>query len=390
MTIVCPAVVVEAIRSWKTDVCKRKLKVAFHAYAESFDTAEVLFSLKDSIVDDFVVIVGSVLFDGELLMRALSEHRAHEPLVTTVVQTTSDVNTAPVPLSKSMSDMRYPANFVGYGTDNRLLYIRSNSSIVASLSSSKVALKKSVLRRFPDMRISTKFFDGQIYVFAKNVLQLAEEKRRSVTSIRLHLVPFLTRCQFGRNAVSQQAAAAAVNTQSLAHSMSSSCKRLTSELRCFLCVAPPELFLARIDTMEDYIHVSRLVANESVASIVPRGVRSEQKSKQVVFLEHGTSVSEKAMLGTGCIIGEGTVVEGPCSVKKTTLGRHNRVANGVKCQTSITMDHVTLSEGATVKNSVVGSNVIVESNCTVENAVIGHGFRMEKGKRYADETFLAK
>ncbi len=43
-----------------------------------------------------------------------------------------------------------------------------------------------------------------------------------------------------------------------------------------------------------------------------------------------------------------------------------------------------------VKNSVVGSNVIVEPGCTVENAVIGQGFKLEAGKRYADETFLAK
>jgi hypothetical protein len=164
VTVVCPTVVVEAIRSWKTDVCQRKVQISFHAYSESLDTAEVLFGLREQIADDFVVVVGSVLFDAEVLMRALAEHRAREPLVTTVVQRASDRNTAPVPLSKSMSDLRYPANFVGYANDNRLIYIRSNSSIVASLSSSKVALKKAVLRRFPDMRISTNFFDGQVSV----------------------------------------------------------------------------------------------------------------------------------------------------------------------------------------------------------------------------------
>ncbi len=162
VTVVCPTVVVEAIRSWKTDVCQRKVQVAFHAYSESLDTAEVLFGLRDRIVDDFVVVVGSVLFDAEVLLRALAEHRAREPLVTTIVQKASDRNMAPVPLAKSMSDLRYPANFIGYADDNRLIYIRSNSSIVGSLGSSKVALKKAVLRRFPDMRISTNFFDGQV------------------------------------------------------------------------------------------------------------------------------------------------------------------------------------------------------------------------------------
>ena len=56
-------------------------------------------------------------------------------------------------------------------------------------------MKKAVLRKFPNMQISTKFFDAQMYVFSKNSLALAEEKRRSLTSIRLHLIPFLVRCQ---------------------------------------------------------------------------------------------------------------------------------------------------------------------------------------------------
>ncbi len=227
-----------------------------------------------------------------------------------------------------------------------------------------------------------------MYVFAKNVLQLAEEKRRSLTSIRLHLIPFLARCQFLRRPVQLQQATTSI--QALANSMSSSSKRLTGELRCFLCVVPPELFLARIETIDDFIHVGRLIAGETVASFVPRGVRTEQKSKSVLYLEKDVTVHEKAMLGAGCIIGGGSVVEGPCSVKKTTLGRHNRVAAGVKCQTTIAMHHVTFGEGAVVKNSVIGANVIVESNCIVDNAIIGHGFKMEKGKRYADETFVAK
>jgi NDP-sugar pyrophosphorylase family protein len=381
VTLVCPTAVLEAIRSWKSDVCKRKIGITYHPFADSLDTAELLFRFKDTVRDDFVVIVGSVLFDAEAVLSSLSCHRAKEPVVTIAMQQSSDINTPAVSLKKSMSDLRYPANFVGYGDDHRLIYIRTNSSIVASLSSSNVSIKKSVLKRFPNMRISTSFFDGQLYVFSKNALQLADEKRRSLTSIRLHLVPFLVRSQFRAASV-----AAEPSVQALAHSMSSSWKRLTPELRCFISLIPPSVFLCRIESLEDFIHVSRLVSGESVKAVVPRGVRSEIK-KTVLFVESGAVIHEKAMIGTGCIIGEGSVIEGPCSAKKTTLGRHSRVAANVKIQTSITMDHVTISEGAVVKNSVIGSNVIIESNCVVENAIIGYGFKTEKGKRYADGTF---
>jgi ADP-glucose pyrophosphorylase len=51
---------------------------------------------------------------------------------------------------------------------------------------------------------------------------------------------------------------------------------------------------------------------------------------------------------------------------------------------------ILLGTGAVVKNSVLGSNVIVEPGCSVENAVIGQGFKLEAGKKYCDETFLAK
>ncbi len=66
VTLVCPSMVVEAIRSWKTDVCKRKIQLSFHSFSESLDTAEVLFSLKETFSHDFVVIMGSVLFDGQV------------------------------------------------------------------------------------------------------------------------------------------------------------------------------------------------------------------------------------------------------------------------------------------------------------------------------------
>lgn len=66
VTLVCPSMVVETVRSWKADVCKRKIQLSFHSFSESLDTAEVLFSLKESFSDDFVVIVGSVLFDGQV------------------------------------------------------------------------------------------------------------------------------------------------------------------------------------------------------------------------------------------------------------------------------------------------------------------------------------
>ncbi len=130
--------------------------------------------------------------------------------------------------------------------------------------------------------------------------------------------------------------------------------------------------------------MSRLVASEVVSVIIPKGERKvreetvlssfffhffsflggkELKGKAVVFLETGVVVSEKAMLGAGCIIGAGrkdrrvcvepclhlqflgSSLEERCSVKKTTLGRHNRVATSVKIQTSITMNHVTIGEG---------------------------------------------
>ena len=383
MTLVCPTSVVDQIRSWKADICQRKISITFHTFAESLDTAEALYLFKDKVVDDFVVIVGSVLFEAAAILQALDEHRTREPVVTCIMQEASDVNTVPMSLKQSLNDTQRAASFVGHAADGRLVYVRANSSVaMATLGSGKLAIKKGILRRFPDMLLTTRLFDSQVYVFSKSALDLAEDKRRNITSIHQHLIPYLVRSQFRSQPYK-------VGIQSLANSMSSSATRLAPELRCFMSLIPASVFLSRIQSLEDYVHVSRAVAGETVTSMAPPGSRSEVK-RIVIFKEAGVQVHEKAMIGTGCIIGGGSVIEGPCSCKKSTLGQHTRLMPNVKIQTSLMLDHVTVCEGAVVKNSIVGSNVIIESNCIVENAVIGFGMKTEKGKSYSNASFIAQ
>lgn len=477
VTLVCPASVVEAIRSWKTDICKRKIAVSFAPFTDSLDTAEALLHVRSSVTEDFLVVVGSVLFEASVIRRALEQHLAKEPVMTVVVQRVNDVNTAPVSLTKSLSDARHLATFVAYSEeDNRLLYMRSGSSMLSSLSSaSKITLKKAVLKRYPDMRVCSNFFDGDMYIFSKSVFYLLEEKRRTLTNLRSHVVPYLVKQQFRPSAqlsalasssaaslpgtsasgvssstgssallpnlvpsnsssapslpasassstsslnsasVSSAAAVAAgangsdgnasstpaaagadvalrailaqTNVQQLAYSMSSSSKKLHAELRCCIAIVPDALFLFRMSSLEDYVHVNRLVSGGSIASVQPKGDRIELKNRVVVCLDKGASINDKATISPGCLIGEGTVVDGPCSIKKTSLGRHNRVSPQVKIQSSITLDHVSIGEGAVVKNSVIGANVIVESKCVVENSILGYGFKTQKGQTYTDDTF---
>ena len=157
----CPTSVVELIRSWKADICTRKVNVTFAPFEEALDTAELLFTFSDMIKDDFIVIVGSVIFDSEILIRSVAEHRAKEPVLTMIMQESSDQNTPPVNLKKSMTEVNTPTNFVGYH-ENKLLYIKSRTSMVASLESSKVTIKKTLLRKFPEMKISSSLFDSQV------------------------------------------------------------------------------------------------------------------------------------------------------------------------------------------------------------------------------------
>lgn len=44
----------DAIRSWKTDLCTRKVNVKFAPFTDAFDTAEALFSVRDRVSHDVV------------------------------------------------------------------------------------------------------------------------------------------------------------------------------------------------------------------------------------------------------------------------------------------------------------------------------------------------
>lgn len=403
--LVCPEAVVDALRSWKADVCSRKVDVVFAPFAEAFDTADALFSVRSRIVGDFIVIVGNVIFDAQVLRSAVKLHRGRDPVLTLVMQPQSgaalglgfvwgfvrwlthcpaEVNSEPVQLNKSMNENMAPTTYLGYASDGRLLYVRNRSAIADSLEAGKVALKKTVLRRFPDVQISSSFFDPQIYVFSKHALDLVEEKRRSITSIRQHLVPHLVKLQFSGSV--PDARVEPVNPQHLAHAMSSSSRRLTNELRAYMCELPARVFVARVDTLDDFVRVNRFVGPDSASGVLPLGTRSMYKGKTVVFVGETATMDESTVIGPGCVVGPGTAIAAQCSIKKTTLGRHNRISARCKIQTTITLDHVAIGEGAVVKNSVIGSNVIIEAGSIVENAVLGVGVKTTVGQKISDTT----
>lgn len=374
------------VRSWKTDVCRRKVNIVFSPFMESLDTAEVLFSVRDHIYQqNFIVIVGSVIFDPKVIEKAVEMHRARDPVLTMVVQPTSELNSPPQPLNKSLNES-VTATFMAYSADHQLLYARNRSAIADSMEAGRITLKKSVLRRFPTLSVSSNFFDSQIYVFSKQALFLVEEKRRSISSIRQHLVPRLVKMQFSTLSEQNQERIKQMNVHSMAHVMSSSPQRPLSEMRCFLCEIPPSFYLGRVDTLDDFILLNRLVSDEKISFFQPAGERAIQ-NKTTIIRDPSATVDPQAMLGSGCVIGQGTIIAGPCSIKKTTLGRHNRVAPNVKIQGSITLHHVSIGEGAVVKNSVLGADVIIEEKAVIENAIVGFGVKTQTGQKINDVTF---
>ncbi len=142
--------VVEAIRSWKSDVCKRKIQIEFAPFVEAYDTAEALFSVRDKVKGDFCVIVGNALFDAAALVQALRLHRTQDAVLTVVAQPASETNTQPVPLNKSLTE-NLCVTMVGYARDQRLVYMRNRNAVTDSMEGGRIVLKKSVLRRFPEV-----------------------------------------------------------------------------------------------------------------------------------------------------------------------------------------------------------------------------------------------
>ena len=85
----------------------------------------------------------------------------------------------------------------------------------------------------------------------------------------------------------------------------------------------------------------------------------------------GASVTDRMMVGEGCELSTTAELKAPC-----VLGRGCEVADGAVIERSVLLDECTVGSGARLTNSILSGGVTVEAGAELDGAVVGEGERV--------------
>lgn len=199
-----------------------------------------------------------------------------------------------------------------------------------------------------------------MYIFKKWVMDLVV-RDREIESIRGHLIPVLLNCQHRPDYLKRMGIdkmlVAARDLLAPAHLMSTSGIASNNEVLC-IALVQKEGSTARVNTVASYIHVNRLL------------VKSVDESERV---SASAEINSKTQIGTDSMVGQGTIIDERCSVKKSIIGKHCIIGKNVKISNSIVMDYCHIEEGVKIDGAVLCNRARIGARCHIKDAEIGGG-----------------
>uniref|UniRef100_A0A8C1LGZ0 Translation initiation factor eIF2B subunit gamma n=1 Tax=Cyprinus carpio TaxID=7962 RepID=A0A8C1LGZ0_CYPCA len=346
----------------KTDV-KMRLDVVCIQEEADMGTADALRHIQQKIKTDILVVSCDLITDVAL-HEVVDLFRAHNATLSMLMSKVHEF-TETVPGQKGKKKAGEQRDFVGVDvTGKRLLFMANEADLEEGL-----VLRKSIMRK-------------------------------SVTSIRGELVPFLVRKQFSKSLNSQNATEdteknqkqqdAHHNFELLSTSKDEALLQLARErscwndhrgdmseayhggkLRCYVHIME-EGMCYRVNTLAAYIEANR---------VVPKLFEDPPIHPSAV-------VSERSLVGSDSIIGPSCQISDKTSIKRSNVGTSSIIKEKVKITNSIIMNGVTIEEGCNIQGSVICNNAMIGRGADMKYCLVGSGQRIEPEAERTNEVIV--
>uniref|UniRef100_A0A8C1AM02 Translation initiation factor eIF2B subunit gamma n=1 Tax=Cyprinus carpio carpio TaxID=630221 RepID=A0A8C1AM02_CYPCA len=346
----------------KTDV-KMRLDVVCIQEEADMGTADALRHIQQKIKTDILVVSCDLITDVAL-HEVVDLFRAHNATLSMLMSKVHEF-TETVPGQKGKKKAGEQRDFVGVDvTGKRLLFMANEADLEEGL-----VLRKSIMRK-------------------------------SVTSIRGELVPFLVRKQFSKSLNSQNATEDAEKNQKqqdahhnfelLSTSKDEALLQLARErscwndhrgdmseayhggkLRCYVHIME-EGMCYRVNTLAAYIEANR---------VVPKLFEDPPIHPSAV-------VSERSLVGSDSIIGPSCQISDKTSIKRSNVGTSSIIKEKVKITNSIIMNGVTIEEGCNIQGSVICNNAMIGRGADMKYCLVGSGQRIEPEAERTNEVIV--
>ena len=354
------------------DVTRLEL-VAFDGYP---GTIQLLAALRDKLQrNSDLFLVGCDIIANVSLNSFLDNHRVNDAAVSAIFycpvvssgkmqdsqQITNQTGQKPTAAGKSganqpsdsssfaksscQNDSQRYCDVIGLDKDEkRLLYFASDCDIEEPLS-----VNMPVFQQHGMMRIRTDLVDAHAYLIQKSVLDAAlsgesldnsNQGTRSFFSLKEDLIPFI------------------VNSNQIG--------------RCFAYLVPDMSGCARVNTLPSYTEVNRLRAR-----LLPENER----------ISLSANIHPKSQLGTDCLIGDNSVVEEKCSIKRSIIGANVKIGNGCKIINCIIMDQVIVEANCKLEGVIIAYRSTIGEKCTLKDCDVGCSVTVERETNAKGDCF---
>jgi translation initiation factor eIF-2B subunit gamma len=236
---------------------------------------------------------------------------------------------------------------------SRLLTLASQADLDDELD-----IRLSLLQKFPRVHFYSQLRDSHLYIFKKWVIDYIA-KSKSISSIRLDLVPLLLECQYRPNLVKKEG----IDKLLLAHSdpfvqayAYSSRGQKKEGVSCTAVVCRDSLSV-RLNKRSNYSEMNRYVVKDATSRIAMN-----------------TEISPKTQVGQDSMVGDGSKIGDRCSVKKSVVGSHCTIGQNVKISGSIIMDYVTIEDGVSLVGCIICNGAIIQSSVSLKQCDVGSKF----------------
>eukprot|EP00794_Sanderia_malayensis_P007780 gene7780-8626_t len=363
--------------------CDKRVRFTFSTIPDDEDmgTADSLRLLKDKIQTDIIVVSCDVITDAPF-HRLADIHRTYDSSLTALIAPRADFSQEKEAgkgskgKTKEMEQVQKDFIAIEKG-ENRLLFMLNE----ADLESENILVRKSLLKRYPNLTIQSNLIDAHMYIMKKWVLDFICEKM-SFESVKSDVVPYLIKKQFSKvpNRRDEKLSSSIPSLIEgdakldifsfmkedeltlLTKEFSIYCdvNRMSStknNIRCHGFINDGSLCI-RVNNLAGYTHINR-----EITKIFP----IVAPNTEFVKIHSTVNVKEKSQVGSDCIVGEGTSISENVSIKKSAIGKHCNIGSKVKISNSIIMEYVTIENGCNVQGSVICSHAYIKENCVLKD-----------------------
>lgn len=290
----------------------------------------------------------------------------------------------------------------------------------------QLVIPQVLTRRYPNLRLTTRLMDMQVYCFQSSILQTVLDGHEEVQKLEDHLLPLMVQRSLSAppSDVSAGTALPQVRLQrgvSMHRASSSSVEGflegggsgarggMTDSLeawRCITYVAPDGGYCQRANTLQGYADINREILMpgtapkfmSSFASLSPAGTPTasssgkgrggEELTKDFATAFVGTAVNlgVKVAIGAGSMVGDGCSLGDKASVKRSVIGKNCILGSNTKVINCVLMEAITVGDNVHLQNCIISSGCTLNTGATLRDCHLGPQVVVLSGADLKDEV----